>query len=629
MISLLLLAIGCSQPSLVAPDDECNPAVPEPGEVRARRIECKEDIPEYGEANIGDWLLENASIRLVIRNTPNRMTQLTGAGGTIIDAALWGGSDAVTEVVPHVDGGWPEALTIETDADGIALTAQDGSDRQYRYVLLPDSSQLYLEGSTGFTVVPAPGAKRRGNWLSAGDLYITAMPDVIDEGGWVHWMDTDRLFMGTQEWVVQERYADIVQASGQSNGTHIDVALDGVTQYRMAVDNGFFNGEVPTGAQLRARRSGHETSAWTDPATELVLDVGDAGFLSVEITDEESTPIPATLTWNGTSYALADEPTSVPVGPGIGTGQINAGPEFEIAIIDEINVQDEVSVSASMTRIASKAAWVDFDVRAFPDSTVRRTASSLKIKLAAQGIDYAVFNAVDEVSQTGGTSRVDHLISVSSSSRSGGPHGGLLAWPWSADSDKAAHGASNWDDMGPIDLLALMSRSGRRYTSVDATWLNAAGPAVNWDPIPDVIQVNGLDDIPALARVWDQRVAATVVGSRTWVDVPGRTATEILRGILSGRTTASTGPQLHLTVDDLQPGDTFDIAAERLVVIDIENPGDLTEVSIIGPGGELIHTWSISELPAETTVSHSGWICASATGISDWAITSPVWLDRP
>lgn len=614
---------------MIAPEEECNPSPPEPGEVRARRIECNEDISEYGEANKGDWLLENAFIQLVVRNTPNRMTQLNGAGGTIIDAALWGGSDSVTEIVPHIDGDWPDALVIEADTDGIVLTATDGTDQQYRYTLLPDSSILHFEGGTGFTVVPASGAKRRGNSLSSGDLYITGTSEVMDDGGWVHWMNTDQLFLGSLDRVVQDRYSDTIPVSGESNGSQIDVSFDGATQYRLAVDNSRFSGMVPKGAELRGRLSGHEASAWTAAGSDLVLDVGDAGFLDVEITDEESTPIPATLTWNGYSYALPDEPKMVAVGPGVGSGQVDAGPEFEIVTLDEIDVQGEVPISVSMKRIASEAAWVDFDVRSFPDSTERRTSSSLKAKLAAQGIDYAIFNAVDEVSQAGGTSSVDHLISVSSSSRSGGPFGRLLAWAWSADRDKPAHGAANWEGMNPIDLLALMSRSGRRYTSVDATWLNAAGPAVNWDPIPDVIQIAGLEDTPVLAQVWDQRIAAAVVGSRTWVHVEGRTSTEILRGIIEGRTTASTGPQLHLRVDDLKPGDAFDLAEERQVLINIENPGDVTDVFIIGPGGETIQTWSISEIPAETTVSHPGWICAVAAGISDWAITSPVWMDRP
>ena len=74
-----------------------------------------------------------------------------------------------------------------------------------------------------------------------------------------------------------------------------------------------------------------------------------------------------------------------------------------------------------------------------------------------------------------------------------------------------------------------------------------------------------------------------MVGARTWVHVPGRTKTEILRGIFEGKTVASTGPQLHLLVDQVGPGGSFEIATERQVELNVENPGDLSEVALIGP----------------------------------------------
>ncbi len=627
MYNVLLLTLGCAQPSLEAKETTCGVEPPPAGSVRAKRIECEEEITESGEASIGDWLLENSLIKIAIRNIPNRMTQLKGAGGTIIDAAPSNGKDSITEIVPHVAGEWPETLSIHAESGAIVLT--DDRNQQYRYTLEADSSRLHLDGATAFTVVTAPGGKRRGNWVQTGDLYLTSEANVIDEGGWLHWNNTDTLFMGPLNQVVQNRFQDLVTTNGETNGSLIEVELNGTTIFRLPVTDEQFVGLVPNGAQIRAIRSGHEASQWVLAGTDHALNVGESGFLNIEVQDENGTPIPSRLTWNGVTYSLSDTPTLVPVGPGIGTGRVEAGPEFGSVSIEELNVQDEVDLSISLERTASEAAWVDFSTRGFPDRTERRSTTYLKRKLSAQGVDLAILNAVDEVSQVGGSSDVDHLISVSSSSRSGGPYGGILAWAWSADNEKPAHGATDWDGIGPMELLSLMSRVGRRYTAVDATWLQAVGPAYNWSLTPDVVQVTGPQDIQALADLWDESVPTSVVGDKTWVHVTGRSKTEILRGIFEGRTSASTGPQLHLMIDDMAPGDSFDHVKERTVNIKIENPGDIETVHLMGPGGNIIQSWSISELPANTVIAHSGWVCAMATGSEDWVVTGPVWLNRP
>ena len=71
------------------------------------------------------------------------------------------------------------------------------------------------------------------------------------------------------------------------------------------------------------------------------------------------------------------------------------------------------------------------------------------------------------------------------------------------------------------------------------------------------------------------------------------------------------------------------MATERQVELNVENPGDLSEVALIGPSGTIIQSWSISELPVLTTVNHTGWVSATSRGLDDWAVTGPVWLDRP
>ena len=149
-----------------------------------------------------------------------------------------------------------------------------------------------------------------------------------------------------------------------------------------------------------------------------------------------------------------------------------------------MEITETVEHTVTLARIRSPAAWTAFSVPAFPDESERRSVTSMMRSLASKGVDYAVLNATDEVSQASGGADIAHLISVSSSSRSGGPYGGLLAWPWSSDSDLAAHGAVDWRGLDAADLHALMSKSGRRNTAVTTEWVASAGPPHLWDPEP-------------------------------------------------------------------------------------------------------------------------------------------------
>ena len=277
--------MGCTNGALESPETDCIIAPPVSGEVRAKQIQCDGEIAEYGEANIGDWLLENNRVKLAIRSTPNRMTQLTGAGGTLIDASVVGEPDAVTEIVPHVDGGWPETLRIRAEDGAIVLSAEDGTNREYRY-RPARFHRTHAQRSHGVYRCPPTWNGQTRKWATYNQLNLTSDLDVVDSGGWLTWSDTDTLFIGPQQSVVADRYADIVSVTGSSNGSAIDVSLDGTTQFRLPVFEERFQGDVPATAQLRARLSGHTSSDWVNPDRDLDLQIGDPGFLSVEVFDD-------------------------------------------------------------------------------------------------------------------------------------------------------------------------------------------------------------------------------------------------------------------------------------------------------------------------------------------------------
>ena len=624
------LLIGCSPAVPTELDDDCAAEPPRAGEVRAKRITCADELAQRGEGRIGDWLLESADLKLVIRNTPNRMTQLGGAGGTIIDAAVPGRADALTELVPGLNESWPESLTIHAEDGAIVLRATDGTDRVVRYSLNPETSRLRMEGATRVTWVPVAGATVRGEWIYASGLAATSEVEIEDRGGWVDWTGTDTIVLGTPEVVsATQSGQDAALATGTSDGDWVEVGGPDAVLFRAPVVDSMFKLSIPAGQQVRATKWGHESSPWTDPGDDMAMDVGPGGFLALTVLDEAGEAIPAVLRWNGRNFSVMDDGAPIGVGPGLGAGEVSAGPEYGQASIAEMEITETVEHTVTLSRVRPPAAWAAFSTPGFPDESERRTVSSVMRSLASRGVDYAVLNATDEVSQADGGADIAHLISVSSGSRSGGPFGGLLAWPWSSDSNLAAHGAIDWNGQSAPDLHALMSKSGRRNTAVTSEWVAAAGPSSLWSPEPYALMLSAPDEVEVLARLWDAWIPISPISDFAWIHVDGRSKTEILRGLIEGRATASTGPQVHLTVDGEPPGTAFDQPDERSVVIDIYGPGDVTALRLIGAGGEIQGPWSVDALPVETTVDHGGWVAVTAEGTSDWAVTSPVWLSRP
>ena len=625
----VLASLGCTGIPLSTPSASCPTQPPGVGEVRARAITCSSDIPKNAEAKVGDWILENSRLRLTIRGTLNRLTQLEGGGGTIIDAALWDGEDALVELFPHIKGGWPEQVEISVEDEAIALHAQDGSARRWWYRLSPDSTALEFEGATGFTLVPPAGSERHGDFVrSPAGLTIAGPETPTDEGGWLHWSG-DEIYLGALSDVAEDVYGDTTVATGFTDGDAVEVYLGERLIFEGPVSGGEFEFSTPRQSQLRAIKSGHAPSPEVDPAQAMTLQVGEPGFITLSVFDEAGLPLPATLHWQDKRYPSPAQTTTIGVGPGLGFGVVDAGPEYRPFEIDALALSGTMILDVVLERTCAAAALVDIGTSAFPDPTERRLTDVLLLALAAEGVDYAILTATDEVAQVSVTPSDPHKIPVSAASQSGGPHGAPIAWPWSPNSKMAAHGAVNWSALSPVDLLALMSKAGRRKTVVDTPWIEAAGPASGWDPLPHFLHIDGPQDGAAVARVLDQWVPFALVGDRSWVDTEGRTKVDIERAMFEAKTTASSGPQLQFFVDGQQPGSALEYADGRTASIDIANPGDVTDVYLLGPGGMFIAQWAVDDLPAETEVSHRGWVLAVAEGDSSWAMTSPIWLSRP
>jgi hypothetical protein len=179
-------------------------------------------------------------------------------------------------------------------------------------------------------------------------------------------------------------------------------------------------------------------------------------------------------------------------------------------------------------------------------------------------------------------------------------YGTVLAWPVSRNARRAAHGAVPWHGLGPLDLLAVARDPARRLVAVDPTWVQAAGPSAQWNPLPDLLRVSGAADLPMVSSLLDADLSIGLLGPSTWLPIPHFPlpgVAEVERALLMDRSVASSGPVLTLTPREqlgplgAQPLDITLFAGEgdvALVVDGVEvarnrlNEGDTWRVEVRG-----------------------------------------------
>ena len=185
---MFFLLLGCGPPPEIAPS--CDPRTLSAGEVRARRLPCSSELLADGDNRRGDWVIENALARFVVRAAPDALTRLEIAGGTLIDAAAVDGTDPLIEAIPILGQGWLMAAEItpwnEADAAGLEIVGQredDGTTATVRYTLPADSSTLRIDGIDGLSVTPRPGIERVGSTLERSNGVLLGVDGAMEDGG--------------------------------------------------------------------------------------------------------------------------------------------------------------------------------------------------------------------------------------------------------------------------------------------------------------------------------------------------------------------------------------------------------------------------------------------------------------
>lgn len=624
-----LAACGPLDPGVHSP--ECAADPPGLGQVRAKQIVCASEIASGGEAKIGDWLLENSRVRIAIRGQPNRLTRLTGGGGTVIDAEVLGGGDGLVEIAPLGIGDWPERTLISAENETISVRADDGSGRTWTYELNPDTGELQIKGAEGFSLVPEAGSELVGEWVHGPNGLVIAADDRPEDlGGWLNWAGTS-VWFGTSRTVTTDRFSGVQTGQFSTQASHVEFRINGALFTRQPTDSSTLEHEFPVGTEVRGVTPGHAPTDWVDAASSGIPALGTGGFLELLPIAPRGRAIGATVEWNGSVHWVGPTGGLVPVGPGTGSGWITSGPEYTPYEIPFASIDDQVSLAATLEPIGDDAAWIAFGVESSPGPFERSRADQSLERLGANGVEYAVLIATDEVAKG---SQDPESIPHHAGSRSGGPQGTVWAWPWTPNSKEAAHGAAPWSELNDTELLAWMSKAGRRYTAVDAQWIEQAGSISALTHPPDLLYLRSPNDLAAAVSLYDRWIDIALVGPNAWVDTDKPWGEDILRALLEGRSAPSTGPKLALTVDGHGPGERASTwprtpSGPMTAELSVEHPGDVTTIQLIGSAGTVVGSWEPEELPVSIELPDLAWVLATAEGETDWTVTSPVWMRRP
>ena len=654
-----LVFLGGCVTALVETGDPaaCDARLMEPGEVRARRVPCSDELMAGGEARRGDLLLENAHLRAFF-SVDHALSMLGGAGGTLVDLAPPEERDGLIEGVPLIAGEWFETAktTLVQEPTWAGLVVEgilpDGQPHTVTWRLRADASELELEGADALRFVPAADSGRVGDTvvarsaLSGGVALMYATDaEVQDFGGWLEWEGATRLYAGDRPTVLAARWTDLQTVSGTTDGSAVYAWGDGSLVTRVPVIEGAFDAEIPAVVDtLTARRSGHESSDAVAPGLDLDLPLGAPGFLSVHAEDPDGRPLPVTVRWNGGVWRTGTDSAPIGVGPGTGQLQVSAGPGWSIADAGEITVADHTAVAVVLEPAHQHAALADLFVVTSPDAGTRRGPARQLEAAAARGVRYAVTVAGDEVSDDRRYTDTARWLTVRAGSRANTDDFGTpQAWPWSSSSRLPAHGAAPWSGLEPDTLLATMDGGVGRFTMVDARWLEAAGPPWSWSPSPGFVRLDSLDDLSAIQAALDLGAGFALVGPSTWLnglDPLGveRVASE--RALIEGRTVASNGPWVDLDVLGHGPGDRVN-APWLPVHVECSGPDwmPIAGASLIGEGGVELARWEATsdtapQVEGDVWIEGQTWLVATCWGdeaaapdldAPAWAVTSPLW----
>lgn len=632
---VLLLALAACAGPLPATYDRCDPRSLGASEVRARPLLCQDEMLNGGEARMGDWLLENNRIRLVLRSPFASLTELGEEGGTLIDASPAGGWDLVAEL--RVDGdrsgiqgvngpGWAElrlpGMTWHLDANSDHAELREGTAVAASSVALTEDLVFDAEAEPmppregGFTgrLLALPGVDRTGATLQDGSRWFgtDARPAPTGAAA-VPFEALSRVSIDPAD-----TWPEGVPARQGARAPVVRVELYGQPLTRVVPVDGVVDAAFPPGATLQGESPG---CVWQGVAEAT------CGSLHLQVRGDDGTRVVSTLGDGEGAWVVRQDGGTLDVGPFPRDMEVYAGPAWSIAPVRYHGGDDEALVTLRREIDTSGVALVDLALPAALDPVTATPAWTALHAATGRGVDYAVLVADDEVPWN-----IRYTHDTVWSWAGSVTAGWLWSWPWTPTNKKAGHGAVDWIGLGALDQLAVARGGGGtdRTTVVRPEWVEAAraeAPAWQWSPRPDALWLDDLGDLPTYLELLRDWVPVAPVGPVTWADVgAARNPPAVEASLLDGAVTAGNGPRLEVVVTPLRENGRR--GQEPLRVAVTVDAARWMQVSAVELWTDRSH--QVEPVAGEGTVVFEvpgsvAWIVATAHG----EVTRPPWLDAP
>jgi hypothetical protein len=635
----------------------CEPGPFAEGEVRVGQAACDEALVGNGEGRTVETRLANAWLNAFVRHPQESVTLPGSGGGTLVDAAPWGYRDRLHEVVPIVGGGWLDVDGYEVIDDEAVLVsgtvrpilgrpaAEEGQRREIVWTIDPDGPWLQAEGAEGLYIHVSEGAELLDGqlWVGAA-MYGHDGDDVEDFGGAVIAHGASRLLVAPATTAASWLPGPQQPLAGEAAGAERIVLLRGGERVGYVIPvEGAFDLAVPADVDgLYAEAEGRLPSPTIAPGRGLTLEIGPAGSVRLDVQDVGG-PVVARWSAGGRSGETVVLPPGgfVPTGPGTVELWLSAGPAFGRRHLRvDVPADGEIPVPVDLRevfdpgdRVLAALPWTASRSRDW-----RGTDRDALDAALAEGVGYAVLAPEGEV---GGGEAGDEApwLRFRTGSTLRSPDGwSVLAWPWSPSSRRAGHGAVEAEGLSPAEALALSAAgtASNRFLAVDLAWLEAAGAPFELHAPPDVVRLDHPGDDPSAAwapwfRWLDAARPLSPVGPYAWVDVDDATAygaVDVERGLLLGRSAATTGPLLVLDVNGVGPGEVVTQPGRRLRAHVSLPSGELPHTALIGEGGRVLGAWDGAS--ATITVEEPGrYVVAVAWSDTGFVAAGPVWIEAP
>jgi hypothetical protein len=672
-----LLAAACAVPDpLTAAPDDCVPLPPEGLIVGS--ITCAAWRISGGEGTYDDTLIATPHYRAVVRHPIASVGQAGLGGGTLVDAAAWGRSDLVHEIVPLVDGGWLEVDSFRLRPDGVTVEGvvrslpsrplvSEGQRRSVAWTVVEDGRWLRAIGADGFLLHPDEATRWVDGWLVGGQSVLGHRGSVLrDEGGRIEIAGTDALlFSSTSEAWGLRGVATQTIAGTAADADEIEVLRDDTLVALLPVVNGQFAGQVPADAtRVRATAAARAPSADASPSEGLALAVGGSGRVQVvPAWDTGARPITARWVFDDGRTGedvLAPDGGTLSLGAGRATITLGAGPTRPTrTLVLRLGPDETPRLGVDLRATWDPRSTVPVNL-AWPASraaSVRDTATGRTRAALAAGYVYTVQTADDDVASVS-----QWLNDVPWTRTAAGvtlthPSGWAIAgWPARADGRRAAHGAPRASVLRPTDASAALSDLGVTHRRANLAWLTATEDDAGEEPYPDRVALSHPGDAPFTAwQPWfealnDYRFLLPD-GPTTWLQVDdpvAPTPTALERALTYGTLSTGDGAWIWMTVDGAPPGSVLS-SLQDASSPDTGAGGDTdgsptpgrrvtVDVHRLRPGVDTLWLWSaqgpLGQVPIDQEdvslsleLPETPWVIGVATSsrTSDWAVTAPIF----